>query len=72
MSLNYKEIIEKDKRELRLVKTLISNEIEKRNQLDKYLRACVDDVKNEIAKKKVEISKLRSRKSSIFEFKFVF
>lgn len=40
-----------------MVKTQISNEYEKKTQLEKYLRQCVEDVKLEIAKKKAEISK---------------
>ena len=31
---------------------MVSNEMEQRNLLEKYLRMCVDDVKTEIAKKK--------------------
>lgn len=46
-----------EKRKLRQVKTLISNEIERRTLLEKCLRLCVDDVKAEIAKKKAEASK---------------
>lgn len=33
---------------------MVSNEMEQRNLLEKYLRMCVDDVKTEIAKKKGE------------------
>lgn len=37
-----------------MIKTQITNELEKRNLLEKYLRMCVDDVKAEIEKKKNE------------------
>jgi hypothetical protein len=33
---------------------MVSNEIEQRNTLEKYLRMCVDDVKAEIIKKRSE------------------
>lgn len=33
---------------------MVSNEIERRKLLEKYLRMCVDDVKAEIVKKKSE------------------
>jgi hypothetical protein len=33
---------------------MVSNEIERRKLLEKYLRLCVDDVKAEIVKKKSE------------------
>jgi hypothetical protein len=36
------------------VKTLCSKEIEQKNFLEKILRQCVDDVKNEIQKKRTE------------------
>ena len=47
-----KKILEGEKKQLRQVKTLCAKEIEQRNFLEKILRQCVDDVKNEIAKKK--------------------
>ena len=37
-----------------MVKTMCSKEIEIKNGLEKILRACVDDVKSEIAKKRSE------------------
>lgn len=43
-----------EKKSLRLVRTLCSKEIEVKNQLEKILRQCVDDVKTEIAKKRSE------------------
>ena len=49
-----KKILESEKKSLRQVKTLCSKEIEQRNLLEKILRQCVDDVKNEILKKKTE------------------
>ena len=36
------------------MKTMIANEIETRNYLEKVLRQCVDDVKVEIGKKRSE------------------
>lgn len=49
-----KKILETEKKNLRQIKTLSSKEIDQRNQLEKILRFCVDDVKNEIQKKKTE------------------
>lgn len=49
-----KKILESEKKNLRQIKTLSSKEIDQRNQLEKILRYCVDDVKNEIQKKKTE------------------
>jgi hypothetical protein len=49
-----KQVIQKEKLNLRLVKTMVANEIEQRNLLEKYLRTCVDDVKAEIIKKRSE------------------
>jgi hypothetical protein len=43
-----KKILEAEKKALRQVKTLCSKEIESKNLLEKVLRQCVDDVKNEI------------------------
>lgn len=43
-----KKILENEKKALRQVKTLCSKEIESKNMLEKVLRQCVDDVKNEI------------------------
>lgn len=43
-----------EKKSLRMVKTMLSKEIEMKNTLEKVLRQCVDDVKNEIAKKRSE------------------
>lgn len=43
-----------EKKSLRMVRTMGSNEIELKNYLEKILRQCVDDVKNEIAKKRSE------------------
>ena len=43
-----KKIMEAEKKQLRQVKTLCSKEIEQKNFLEKILRQCVDDVKNEI------------------------
>ena len=37
---------------MRRVRTVCSREIEIKGALEKILRACVDDVKNEIAKKR--------------------
>jgi hypothetical protein len=49
-----KKILEAEKKTLRQVKTLCSREIEQKNFLEKILRQCVDDVKNEIQKKRTE------------------
>lgn len=49
-----KKILESEKKNLRQIKTLCAKEIDQRNQLEKILRFCVDDVKNEIQKKKTE------------------
>lgn len=46
--------MESEKKRLRFVKTLCSKEIDQKNQLEKILRQCVDDVKSEIQKKKAE------------------
>ena len=54
LTLRLKQLIQKEKLNLRMVKTLISGEIEQRNLLEKYLRLCVDDVKAEITKKRGE------------------
>jgi hypothetical protein len=57
----YEEIIQRlkkmlviEKKSLRMVRTMCSKEIETKNILEKVLRQCVDDVKNEIAKKRSE------------------
>ena len=47
-------MISMEKKSLRMVRTMISKEIEQKNFLEKVLRQCVDDVKNEIAKKRSE------------------
>lgn len=47
-----KRLLGQEKRTLRRVRTVCSREIEVKTALEKVLRACVDDVKNEIAKKK--------------------
>lgn len=49
-----KKILEQEKKNLRYVKTMCAKEIDQKNQLEKILRQCVDDVKNEIVKKKTE------------------
>lgn len=43
-----------EKGNLRQAQTLYSKEIESKTQLEQLLRQCVDDVKNEIAKKRSE------------------
>ena len=47
-----KRLLAQEKRTLRRVRTVCSKEIEVKGALEKILRACVDDVKNEIAKKR--------------------
>lgn len=54
MTQNYKSLLATEKRKLRAVKTQISNEFEKKTQLEKYLRQSVEDVKLEIAKKRAD------------------
>ena len=49
-----KKILEAEKKNLRTVKTMCAKEIDQKNQLEKILRQCVDDVKSEISKKKAE------------------
>lgn len=49
-----KKMLASEKKSLRMVRTLCSKEIEVKNQLEKILRQCVDDVKQEIAKKRSE------------------
>jgi hypothetical protein len=49
-----KKELEFEKRSLREVKTECAKEIEQRNQLEKILRQCVDDVKNEMERKRTE------------------
>lgn len=43
-----------EKKSLRMVRTMCSKEIEIKNNLEKVLRQCVEDVKAEIAKKRSE------------------
>ena len=43
-----------EKKSLRMVRTMLSKEIENKNGLEKVLRQCADDVKNEITKKRSE------------------
>lgn len=52
--MKLKKILESEKKNLRSVKSMLSGHIETRNFLEKLLRQCVDDVKNEIAKKRSE------------------
>jgi uncharacterized protein (UPF0335 family) len=47
-----KRNLEKEKQSIRHVKTQIAKEIKQKGELEKILRQCVDDVKNEITKKK--------------------
>ena len=47
-----KRLLGQEKRTLRRVRTVCAKEIEIKGALEKILRACVDDVKNEIAKKR--------------------
>jgi hypothetical protein len=59
LTVRLKQLLAKEKRNLRVVKTMIATEIETTNKLEKYLRMCVDDVK-------VEISKKRNEKRSVY------
>jgi hypothetical protein len=54
LTVRLKELLAKEKRNLRVVKTMVATEIETSNKLEKYLRQCVDDVKAEIGKKRNE------------------
>jgi len=45
-------MLEVEKKNLRMVRTMCATEIETKNMLEKILRQCVDDVKSEIARKK--------------------
>jgi hypothetical protein len=49
-----KRLLGQEKRTLRRVKNACAREIEIKTALEKILRACLDDVKNEIAKKKAQ------------------
>jgi predicted metalloprotease len=50
--IRLKRLLGQEKRTLRRVRTVCAREIEIKGALEKILRACVDDVKNEIAKKR--------------------
>lgn len=54
LTARLRKLLETEKRSLRYVKTLVANEIESRNTMEKMLRQCIDDVRSEIAKKKAE------------------
>ena len=47
-----KRLLTQEKRTLRRVRNACAKEIETKSALEKILRACLDDVKNEIAKKR--------------------
>ena len=49
-----KKMLHSQKKSLRMVKTMYAAEIDSKNMLEKILRQCVDDVKNEIAIKRSE------------------
>lgn len=46
--------MEDERRLLRTMKTMLSNEIETKNTLEKMLRQCIDDVKDEIIRKRAD------------------
>lgn len=50
----FKRKLEEERRLLRTMKTMLANEIETKNSLDKILRQCVEDVKDEILRKRSE------------------
>jgi hypothetical protein len=52
--IRLKRLLAQEKRTLRRVRTVCSKEIEVKGALEKILRACVDDVKNEISKKRAQ------------------
>ena len=47
-----KKLLEQEKKNLRLVKTMCASEIDTRNHLESILRKCVTDVQDEIARKR--------------------
>ena len=49
-----KKMLAMEKKSLRMVRTMLSKEIEIKNNLEKVLRQCADDVKTEISKKRSE------------------
>jgi hypothetical protein len=57
-------MMEIEKKSLRMVRTMCSKEIETKNNLEKILRLCVDDVKNEIAKKRSENKSIYCKKKN--------
>lgn len=59
LTARLKHLLAKEKRNLRIVKTMVATEIETSNKLEKVLRQCVDDVK-------VEIQKKRNDKKSVY------
>ena len=61
-----------EKKSLRMVRTMCSKDIEIKNQLEKVLRQCVDDVKNEIAKKKSENKSIYCTLYILFVLYYVF
>lgn len=62
LTARLKHLLAKEKRNLRMVKTMVATEIETSNKLEKVLRQCVDDVK-------VEIQKKRNDKKSVYTSK---
>jgi len=50
----FKKKLEEERRLLRMMRTMLAQEIETKNLLEKILRSCVDDVKAEITKKRSE------------------
>ena len=56
-----KKLIDGEKRSLRMVRTACSKDIEQRNALEKIMRACVDDVKAEISRKRGENKSIYSK-----------
>ena len=50
----FKKKLEEERRLLRLMKTMSAAEIESRNNLEKILRMCVEDIKAEMIKKRSE------------------
>jgi len=47
-----KKLLDNEKKNLRLVKTMSASEIDTRNHLESILRKCVTDVQDEIARKR--------------------
>ncbi len=68
LTARLKHLLAKEKRNLRVVKTMVATEIETSNKLEKVLRQCVDDVKAEIQKKRNDKKSVYSKCSLSVKF----